>query len=113
MSQEFRQVSPEQMTLSFIRKGKDHQFIHEKLFSLGLDAESICSLIERVKSKHYEIKRRSGSIWAGIGVAMLTLGSILSVIFYHQGIDLTVPLYVVTTLGLAAVIKGMIDILGW
>ncbi len=113
MSQDLLQTSPEQMTFSFIRQGKDHQFIHEKLVALGLDADSIRSLIEKVKSRHYEIKRRSGSIWAGVGVAMLTLGSILSVIFYHQEMDLTVPLYVVTTLGLGAVIKGMVDILGW
>lgn len=54
-----------------------------------------------------------GMIWLGAGLALLLLSFGVNYLLFHNGGDFTIAMYVLTSLGMIGILKGMGDILGF
>ena len=64
-----------------------------------------------VLSKERHARRfQRGLKWLGAGACILVLSFVLNVLIFHSGGDMSVPMYVLTTIGSLGCLKGMMDI---
>lgn len=64
------------------------------------------------KEKHERLFRR-GLKWIGVGGVFMGLSFALNVYMLSAGTSLTPVMYAVTTIGSLAILKGLVDILGF
>ncbi|MDX1911643.1 MAG: hypothetical protein SFV22_09180 [Saprospiraceae bacterium] len=64
------------------------------------------------KEKHARRFNR-GLIWLGAGLLLLLSSFAVNFLLFHAGGDFSVAMYVLTSLGMVGILKGMGDILGF
>lgn len=108
-------LSPQQILLaqSFLKKDYSFEEISTELQKQGISNGSLDEMISYIKSFRLRKKRNRGFILTGIGVTFLTFGFVITMILINLGVNHNLALYGLTSLGIALVMAGMINILGW
>ncbi len=96
-----------------IAKGKEPDFVKEKLAAYGLDENAISSILHQIKSKRFLIRRKRGFLLGLIGSLLLFVGFILTVVFFHAGISIHFVMYSMTSIGALLLVLGLVEVLGW
>lgn len=96
-----------------IRSGAETEKLLGFLLNAGMDPQSASELIIHERSLYLKKRRHRGFILGGIGSALLVIGFLLTVIFYHSGINFHFVMYGLTSIGAILLMAGMVDVIGW
>ena len=64
------------------------------------------------KEKHRRLMQR-GQKWLGAGLMLMGLSFGINFLLFHSDRSFTTIMYVLTTLGAAFIVKGLVDIMGF
>lgn len=64
------------------------------------------------QEKHKHVFQR-GLLWLGIGVFLMALSFAINFFLFQSGKSFSTPMYILTTLGIVCIMKGLADILGF
>lgn len=71
------------------------------------------SATETAAREKYRRRFNRGMIWLGAGLTLLLLSFGVNFLLFHAGGDFSVPMYILTSLGMVGIVKGMGDIFGF
>ncbi len=65
-----------------------------------------------LQEKHQRLFKR-GLLWLGAGVFLMAISFAVNFLLFHMDKSFSTPMYILTTLGMVFIIKGLSDILGF
>ncbi len=102
-----------QLAISLSRKGYSTEEIASQLRINGATETLLQKAIDEVKQLRLTSRRNTGFIWCGIGTFLLVSGCMITFIQYNSGQNIRIAMYGLTSIGVVAIIKGLIDLFGW
>jgi hypothetical protein len=102
-----------QLAINLSRKGYTAEEIATQLRVKGATDNQLQQAIDEVKDLRLARSRKSGFIWCGIGTFLLVSGCMITFIQFTNGQNIRIAMYGLTSIGIVAIIKGLIDLFGW
>ena len=102
-----------QLAISLSRKGYTEEEIATQLRLKGAADNLVQQAIDEVKQWRLARRKHTGFIWCGIGTFLLVSGCMITFIQYSNGQNIRIAMYSLTSIGVMAIIKGLIDLFGW
>lgn len=102
-----------QLAISLSRKGFSTEEIATQLRINGAADNLVQQAIDEVKQMRLARKRNTGFFCCGIGTFLLVSGCMITFIQYSSGQNIRIAMYGLTSIGVVAIIKGLIDLFGW
>ena len=102
-----------QLAISLSRKGFSTEEIATQLRINGAADNLVQQAIDEVKQLRLARRKHTGFIWCGIGTFLLVSGCMITFIQYSNGQNIRIAMYGMTSVGVVAIIKGLIDLFGW
>ena len=65
-----------------------------------------------MQEKHQRLFKR-GILWLGAGVFLMGISFAINFFLFHLDKSFSTPMYILTTLGICFIVKGLADILGF
>jgi hypothetical protein len=96
-----------------ISKGDETEKILNFLLNAGIDPQSASEMIIRERGAHLKKRRQRGFILGAAGSAMLLIGFLLTVIFFHSGVNFHFVMYGLTSVGAILLMAGLVEVIGW
>lgn len=102
-----------QLAISLSRKGYSTEEIATQLRIKGATETLLQQAVDEVGKFRLNRRRSTGFIWCGIGTFLLVSGCMITFIQYSNGQNIRIAMYGLTSIGVVAIIKGLIDLFGW
>ena len=102
-----------QLAISLSRKGFNTEEIATQLRINGAADNLVQQAIDEIKQLRLARRKHTGFIWCGIGTFLLVSGCMITFIQYSNGQNIRIAMYGMTSVGVVAIIKGLIDLFGW
>ncbi len=102
-----------QLAVGLSRKGYTTEEIATQLRVKGAADNLVQQAIDEVEKSRLNRKRHTGFIWCGIGTFLLVSGCMITFLQYSNGQNIRIAMYGMTSVGVVAIIKGLIDLFGW
>lgn len=102
-----------QLAISLSRKGDTSEEIARQLRVKGVTDNLVQQAIGEVEKFRLARKRHTGFTWCGIGTFLLVSGCMVTFIQYSNGQNIRIAMYSLTSIGVMAIIKGLVDLFGW
>jgi RecX family len=102
-----------QMVASLFRQGYSTDEITQQLRQKGVKDNLLQQALDEVQKLRLTKKRNAGFLWCGIGSFLLVSGCMLTFIQFSNGQNIRFVMYSLTSIGVIAILKGLIDLCGW
>lgn len=96
-----------------ISKGEEAEKMLNFLLNSGIDPQSASEMIIRERSEYLKKRRQRGFVLGIIGSGLLIIGFLLTVIFFHTGVNFHFVMYGLTSLGAILLMAGLVEVIGW
>lgn len=96
-----------------ISKGDETEKVLNFLLNSGIDSHTASEMIIRERSSYLKKRRHRGFILGAIGSALLLIGFLLTVIFFHSGVNFHFVMYGLTSIGAILLMAGLVEVIGW
>jgi hypothetical protein len=102
-----------QLAITLSKQGYTTEEIATQLRVKGATDTLVLQAIDEVKQLRLARRRNTGFTWCGIGTFLLVSGCMITFIQYSSGQNIRIAMYGMTSVGVMAIIKGLIDLFGW
>ncbi|MFN8712774.1 MAG: hypothetical protein ACK5Z2_07965 [Bacteroidota bacterium] len=102
-----------QDVLTLLKEGENNSAIIAHLHKIGADEATITELVDKIRKERYAMRRKRGVKLLLIGAVMLLSGFILTLIFVYNNKSIDYVMYGMTTAGIAVLLWGVVDVLGF
>lgn len=96
-----------------ISKGDETEKILSFLLNSGMDPQAASEMIIRERNEYLKKRRQRGFVLGIIGSALLIIGFLLTVIFFHSGVNFHFVMYGLTSIGAILLMAGLVEVIGW
>ncbi|MFT3843798.1 MAG: hypothetical protein QM725_02000 [Lacibacter sp.] len=97
--------------MSWKKQGLTIEEISSRFNQTGVPENIIRETVEKWKQCCTK-KRNSAFVYCGIGIALLSLGCFVTLLFFNSNTGFDFALYGLTIIGVICVFKGMYDLMG-
>ncbi len=104
----FRELALEQF-----QKGIEFHHIQVNLSQQGASVIIIEIIIDELKALNYIRRKKRGFKLVFVGSFLLVFGFVITLLLFHSGFSINYAMYGITTIGIALLLWGMIDLMGW
>jgi hypothetical protein len=102
-----------QEVLELLREGESNSAIIAYLHKNGADEATITSLVDKIRKERYAMRRKRGVKLLLLGAVMLLTGFVLTLVFVYNNTSIDYVMYGMTTAGIAVLLWGVVDVLGF
>jgi hypothetical protein len=102
-----------QLTNQLFKQGYSIEEISSRLRHKGIKDTELQQALTELKKWRLAKRRNAGFIWCGIGSFLLVSGCMLTFVQISNGQNIRLIMYGLTTIGIIAILKGLIDLFGW
>ena len=102
-----------QLAASLFRQGHSNDQITNHLRNKGIEDNLLQQALHEVQKMRQHKRRNAGFIWCGIGTFLLVSGCMLTFVQYSNGQNIRLIMYGLTSIGVIAILKGLVDLFGW
>jgi hypothetical protein len=102
-----------QLATSLFKQGYSNDQITNELRNKGIEDNLLQQALGEVQKMRQHKRRNTGFIWCGIGTFLLVSGCMLTFIQFSNGQNIRFVMYTLTSIGVIAIFKGLVDLFGW
>ncbi len=102
-----------QLATSLFKQGYSTDQITNQLRNKGVEDNLLQQALHEVQKMRQHKRRNTGFIWCGIGTFLLVSGCMLTFVQYSNGQNIRLIMYGLTSIGVIAILKGLVDLFGW
>lgn len=102
-----------QDVLELLREGESNSAIIAYLHKKGADEATITGLVDKIRIERYAMRRKRGVKLLLIGAVLLLTGFVITLVFMYTNRSIDYVMYGMTTAGIAIMLWGVVDVLGF
>lgn len=102
-----------QKAVELLREGESNTAIIAYLHKNGADEATITTIVDKIRTERYALRRKRGVKLLLLGGALLFSGFILTLLFVYNNQSIDYVMYGMTTAGIAILLWGIVDVLGF
>jgi hypothetical protein len=101
------------LVINLLKQGYSREEIASRLRVKGATDNLLQEAINEAEKLRLARRRNTGFTWCAVGTFLLVSGCMVTFIQYSNGQNIRIAMYGLTSIGVIAIIKGLIDLFGW